>query len=121
MTGCEKELHAKWAVALKASKIAHARLNAFIYSGRAGDIMDTLAEKAADCDVALDVAAIELQRERMREDTRLRLCAEADALANHPSVAQLVWAAREYALALREGRPVDELKRAVLGFAGEMA
>jgi hypothetical protein len=121
MTEREKELHAKWAEALRASKLAHANLNTFVYCGRTGEIMDALATKAADCDVALDAAVIELQRERLREDTRLRLCAEADALANHPSVAQLVWAARGYAQALRDGRPVEELKSAVLGFAGEMA
>jgi len=121
MTEREKELHARWAEALSASKLAHARLNTFIYSGRDGGVIEALATNAADCDVALDAAVIELQRERMREDTRLRLCAEADALANYPSAAPLVWAAREYATALREGKPVQELRRAVLEFAGKMA
>ena len=120
MTEREKELHARWAELLRANKIAYARLNAFIYSGRTGEIMDTLATKAADCDVALDAAVIELQRERMREDTRLRLSAEVDALASHPKVASLVWAAREYATALRDGRQAEEFARSVLGLAGEM-
>jgi hypothetical protein len=120
MTEREKELHAQWAEVLRKDKIAYAKLNAFIYGGRDGGVIEALATKAADCDVALDAAVIELQRERLREDTRLRLCAEVDALANHPNVAQLVWAAREYASALRDGRPVEELRRAVLGFAGEM-
>lgn len=120
MTGCEKELHAKWAKELRASKLAHAKLNAFIYNGRDGGVIEALATKAADCDVALDAALIEFQRGRLLEDTRLRLRIEAEALADHPSVSQLVWVAREYALALRDGREVDELKRAVLEFAGQM-
>lgn len=121
MTEREKELHAKWAEALRASKLAHAKLNLFIYRGEADEPMDALATAAADCDVAVDAAVIELQRERLREDARLRLSAEADALANHPRVAQLAWAAREYATALRGGEPVEELRRAVLEFAGKMA